>query len=157
MVLVGRPASGKSTLRTQYFTPHNYEAVNRDTLGTKEKCVKATSQALKSGRSVVVDNTNPSKADRQLYVDLAKKTGVPARCIFLNIDTALAYHLNMFRQNQSHGERRRVPEVAYRTYEKNFEKPDPSEGFSEIIELDFVPQFDSDSDKKLFSQWTSMS
>lgn len=156
-MFVGRPASGKSAIRERYFVPHNYEAVNRDTLGTKEKCVKMANQAIKSGKSVVVDNTNPTKAGRQLYVDLAKKAGIPARCIFFNVDTALSYHLNMFRQNQSQGEKRRVPEVAYRTYAKNFEKPDSSEGFSEIIELDFVPQFDTDSDKKLFSQWTCMS
>ena len=156
-MFVGRPASGKSTLRDRYFTPHNYTAVNRDTLGTKEKCVKVANEAIKGGKSVVVDNTNPSKADRKLYIDLATKAGIPARCMYFNVDITLAHHLNMFRQNQSQGERRRVPEVAYRTYEKNFEKPDSSEGFLEIVELDFVPQFDNDGDKDLFSQWTCMS
>lgn len=38
--MVGCPASGKSTFRKKYFEPHGYIAVNRDTLGTAEKCLK---------------------------------------------------------------------------------------------------------------------
>ena len=125
-------------------------------MGTKEKCLKVAGEALKAGKSVIVDNTNPSKADRKVYIDLAKKNGVPIRCLYLKVENSLAYHLNMYRQTQTKGKMRRVPEVAYRVYEKNFEHPEKSEGFDSVEELEFIPKFDSKSDEDLFKQWTSM-
>lgn len=154
VVLIGRPASGKSTLKECYFTPHNYVAVNRDTLGTQQKCLTAAKAALKAGNSVLVDNTNPSKASRMVYISLAKQFKVPVRCIHLNIPLTLSHHLNMYRQTRSKGKQRRVPEVGYRVYDKNFEKPEVAEGFTEVKELPFLPQFDSSEDEQLFKQWT---
>lgn len=156
MVLVGRPASGKSTLRKRFFEPHGYVAVNRDTLGTKEKCFQAADKALAKGQSVIVDNTNPSKAARQSYINLASKHKVPCRCLYLLVSPELSAHLNMYRQTQSLGKQRRVPDVGYRIFEKEFEQPSADEGFSEVRKIDFVPVFDSKSDKELFEQWTSM-
>ena len=72
IIMAGPPASGKSTLSTRYLVPKGYVRVNRDTLGTAKKCLDATKEALKSGKSVVVDNTNPSKAARAEYIDVAK-------------------------------------------------------------------------------------
>ena len=153
-MIVGRPASGKSTVRDRYFIPHGYVAVNRDTLGTQQKCLKVAAETLKAGNSVIVDNTNPSKRSRKPYIDVAKEMNVPVRCLFLNIPIALSHHLNMFRQTQSKGKQRRVPEVGYRVFEKEFERPEVAEGFTEVKEVEFVPQFDSDTDKQLFKQWT---
>lgn len=155
VIIVGRPASGKSTLRERHFTPHGYVAVNRDTLGTQEKCLKMASESLKAGKSVIVDNTNPSKAVRQPYIDIAKKHHVPVRCIYLNVPNEVAFHLNYFRQNQSKGVQRRVPAVGFRVFEKNFQMPEVGEGFAEVKTLEFVPQFDSDSDRELFQHWNS--
>ena len=155
VLFVGRPASGKSTLRERYFAPHGYVAVNRDTLGTQEKCLKTAGAALKDGKSVVVDNTNPSQSSRKPYIDLAKKHKVPVRCIYVNISLDLSHHLNMYRQTRSKGKQRRVPEVGYRVFEKNFQKPEMSEGFTEVKEIQFVPEFDSSEDEQLFRQWTS--
>lgn len=40
IIMVGAPATGKSTFRKRYLEPHGYVAVNRDTMGTVAKCVK---------------------------------------------------------------------------------------------------------------------
>ena len=40
VIMVGTPASGKSTFVTKYLLPHGYSHVNRDTLNTPAKCVK---------------------------------------------------------------------------------------------------------------------
>lgn len=154
-MLVGCPSSGKTSLRERYFTPHGYVTVNRDTLGTQDKCVSIALDSLRQGKSVVIDNTNPSKANRKLYIDTAKKHGVPVRCIYLNVNRELAMHLNYFRQNHSKGAKRRVPLVGYRVYEKNFELPTVDEGFTEVRSLEFVPQFASRNDRELFMHWTS--
>ena len=155
VVMVGRPASGKSTITKHYFTSNGYIQINRDTIGTQEKCIKTATSALKDGKSVVIDNTNPTKAARKPYIDLAAKHKAPCRCIYIDIPTELSHHLNFVRQNQTKGEIRRIPEVAYRTYEKNFEMPDKSEGFVDVQKVGFIPIFHSEENKSIFLQWTS--
>ncbi|GFO18904.1 polynucleotide kinase 3'-phosphatase [Plakobranchus ocellatus] len=154
VLLVGPPASGKSTFRQRYLEPHGYITVNRDTLGTVEKCLKGAGEALKNGKSVVVDNTNPSASARALFLDLAKNKGVPCRCIWLQTTLELAHHLNLFRQSQTHGKVRRVPDVGYNVFKKNFQEPSKSEGFSDVIKVQFKPRFDNSAEEDLFKNWT---
>ena len=80
--------------------------------------------------------------------------GVPCRCFIMKTPLELARHLNLVRQNQTKGQVRRIPDVGYHVYKKNFEAPTKTEGFSEIVEVDFVPKFDSSTDQRLFKQWT---
>jgi len=72
----------------------------RDTLKTKEKCVKAAAESLAAGHSVVVDNTNPSAEVRALYVALARKHSPPlsVRCFHFVTAEEVAKHLNYFRE-----------------------------------------------------------
>lgn len=67
----------------------------------------------------------------------------------------LANHLNFFRQNQTKGQVRRIPDVGYNVYNKNFEEPQKSEGFSEILKIDFVPKFDTTKEETLFKKWAT--
>ncbi|KAI9056643.1 PNK3P-domain-containing protein [Trametes sanguinea] len=54
VLFVGYPALGKTSFFRSQFEPAGYVHVNQDTLKTRDKCVKATEQALKEGKSVVV-------------------------------------------------------------------------------------------------------
>lgn len=72
----------------------------------------------------------------------------------MNTPIEIAHHLNMVRQNQTNGQVRRVPEVGYNVYKKNFQEPTKEEGFTEILKIGFVPVFDSSRDEQLFRQWT---
>ena len=67
----------------------------------------------------------------------------------------LCHHLNYVRQNQTEGKIRRIPDVGYHTYNKNFEEPQKSEGFTEILTIDFAPSFEAEENKKIFKQWTN--
>ncbi|KAH9496840.1 hypothetical protein Btru_010407 [Bulinus truncatus] len=154
VIMVGQPASGKSTFRKRYLEPFGYVAVNRDTLKTMEKCLKVAKVELESGKSVVVDNTNPSVSSRAAFIKLAKEKGIPCRCFWLQTSQELSHHLNMFRQNQTNGQVRRIPDVGYNMFKKNFENPNTSEGFDSIVEVNFKPRFDSKTDEELFKQWT---
>ena len=148
----GPPASGKSTYARKHFLPHGYTHINQDTLRSKEKCLKQTALALAAGRSVVVDNTNPAADTRALYVALARQHGVPVRCFVFTTPLKLAQHLNLYRERASGGSYKRVPPIAYSTYAKKAVKPAQSEGFAEVVEVEFVPQFASDAERKLFEQ-----
>jgi len=153
--MVGPPASGKSTFSEKYLVPHGYERVNRDTLGTAAKCHKAAQDALSEGVSVVVDNTNPSSSARAEYILIAKKFKIPVRCFHFTTDIEIAEHLNHVRVRESSGNTKKIPAVAYNSFKKNFEPPSPSEGFSEIIQIDFIPDFRGDDEfEKIFKQWT---
>lgn len=70
VIFVGSPGSGKSTFWKNHLS--SYERINRDTLKTKEKCLKVAEEAMKNGKNLVIDNTNPSAEDRKAYIQLAK-------------------------------------------------------------------------------------
>jgi len=76
----------------------SYVRVNRDTLKTKEKCLKVAEESLQNKKSCVIDNTNPTAQDRSLYINLAKSYSVPVRCFFFEIAKDFAFHLDGMRE-----------------------------------------------------------
>jgi len=150
IIFVGFPASGKSTLAKKYLVPKGYVHVNRDTMGTQAKCLKATREGLTSLKSVVIDNTNPSSDTRADYIALAAEFSVPVRCFRFEITEDLAKHLNYYRERLTNGEIHHVPRIGYAVYKKKLEEPQLREGFTEIRKIHFVPHFNSEEEKKLF-------
>ncbi|CAG8703016.1 10215_t:CDS:2, partial [Cetraspora pellucida] len=130
VILVGYPASGKSTFAKRWLVNDGYVHVNQDALKTKQKCIKACETALKENKPVVVDNTNPSKESRKQYIDIAKQYGVPVRCFWFQASEALARHNNMYRYFSSN-EIRPLPEIAFNVYKSKFSEPKLEEGFQE--------------------------
>lgn len=150
IIMVGQPASGKSTFSNRFLVPHGYVRVNRDTLKTPAKCLAMVEKALSEGKSAVVDNTNPDPKSRAPYLAAAKKHKVPVRCFVMKTPRELAEHMNLFRERQSNGTVRRIPDVGYAVFHKNFALPGKSEGYSEVVEIDFMPQFDDDQTEAWF-------
>jgi len=150
VIMVGRPASGKSTFTEKHFVPNGYVRVNRDTLKTQAKCRKAAEAAFSEGKSVVVDNTNPSRAVRSEYIQIAEDNKIPVRCFYFDTNLELANHLNYVRVKETNGGVRRIPPVGYHMYNKNFNEPDLSEGFSDIVAVTFTPDFKNEEHKKMF-------
>lgn len=117
---------------------------------------KETENSLKSGKSVVIDNTNPTKKHRADFISLAKKHKVKQiRCFLMKTSIDLCHHLNYVRQNQTEGKVRRIPDVGYHTYNKYVEVPELAEGFNDIVNIDFEPLFESEQSEKIFKQWTN--
>nr|CAD7399103.1 unnamed protein product [Timema poppensis] len=94
VVLVGYPGSGKSFFARTQLVPSGYSHINRDTLGSWQRCVAAMVAALDRGKSVVVDNTNPDKESRQRFIEAAHKCKVPCRCFVLCTSLEHAKHNN---------------------------------------------------------------
>jgi len=152
VVLVGPPASGKSHIAQSSFP--SYVRVNRDTLGTASKCLKATREALQNGKSVVIDNTNPSQKARAGYVDIAQKSDVPIRCIVVDACDELVQHNNRYRACCSN-DRDVVPIVALRSFRKYYEKPSHDEGYTTILTIPFIPRFANTDDMQQWCMWYS--
>jgi len=152
IVMVGCPASGKSSFSKKFLVPKGYVHVNMDTLKTKPKCIKACEEAISNGKSVVIDNTNPSIAARAEFTQFAKAKGIPFRCFVMQTDVKLAHHLNFYREKIAGV--RRIPDVGYNVFKSKFQEPTTNEGFTEVIKIDWIPDFENDHHKKLFLQRT---
>jgi bifunctional polynucleotide phosphatase/kinase len=139
IIMVGLPGSGKSYYATNYIcNDNNYEYINRDTLKTSDKCLKACKAALKAGKSVVIDNTNPDKATRKKYTDIAKEHSVPYRCVYFTTNRDLAKHNAIYRNIMTKNKVEVIPDMAYNIYKKNFQEPSVDESFGEVIKVDFL-------------------
>lgn len=142
VVFVGFPASGKTTFYEKVMKPDNYVHVNRDKLGTWQKCVALCEQQLLRGRKVVVDNTNPDIESRSRYISSAKKYGVPVRCFQFTTTLAQAKHNNKFRELTTNSDIKKVTEIAYNTFKSRFVEPSITEGFAEVIKVGVNPCVD---------------
>ncbi|CAJ0959979.1 unnamed protein product [Ranitomeya imitator] len=153
VVTVGFPAAGKSTFIKENLVPKGYVYANRDTLGTWQKCVAACEEALKNKKSIVIDNTNPDVESRSRYINCAKKAGVPVRCFFFVAPIELAKHNNRFREMTSKGHVS-VNDMVMNSYKSKFVAPSLTEGFSEILKINFVPNFKDPDLKALYQQFS---
>ncbi|XP_071581558.1 bifunctional polynucleotide phosphatase/kinase-like [Temnothorax nylanderi] len=90
------PDSGKSHFAKNYLKEYGY--VNRDILGSWQKCIAAVQQYLNQGKSIVIDNTNPDPASRKRYIEIAKKRNVSVRCFVMTTSIEYAKRNNKFRE-----------------------------------------------------------
>lgn len=154
VVAVGFPGAGKSTFLKTHFVPAGYAYVNRDTLGSWQRCVAACEAALARGCPVAVDNTNPDPESRQRYVAVARAAGVPCRCLHFVATLEQARHNCRFRDMTESGH---VPvtDVVLHGYRSRFVAPSPAEGFSRVLRVPFVPRFGDPPDprRRLFRQF----
>ncbi|KAI5098680.1 bifunctional polynucleotide phosphatase/kinase isoform X1, partial [Silurus meridionalis] len=155
IVAVGFPGSGKSTFFQTHIISKGYVYVNRDILGSWQNCVSACERALKEGRSVAVDNTNPDPESRKRYVDISKSAGVSCRCFNFTTSLEQAKHNNRFREMvPSSTKHVHVNDMVFHSYKKKFVAPTLSEGFSEILQIHFVPSFTDSRSEALFMQFS---
>jgi len=151
IIFCGSAGSGKSSFWRNYLP--DYVRVNNDTLKTKAKCHKVAEEAMKEGKSLVIDNTNPSKAVRKEYIDLAKKYNYPVRCFHFDIPKDLAFHLDDLRSYNIHRkhESKNVGKTTIHAFFKNSEPPTVNEGFKEVQKVNFVAgPFHNKGDEEMF-------
>ena len=73
ILFTGLQASGKTSFWQQFFP--DLAHVNLDTLHTRNKERILLDECFASGASFVVDNTNPTRKDRERYISRAKENG----------------------------------------------------------------------------------
>ncbi|CAO3619613.1 unnamed protein product [Mucor fragilis] len=153
IVCVGYPASGKSSFVKKHLVPKGYVYINQDTLKTRDKCIAACQTALNQKKSVVIDNTNPERATRALYIKLAQNAKVPIRCFYFGDNEELSQHNNYYRAVHKPEEKRDVlSSIAFRTFKSKLQEPSTVEGFEEVKKINFV--FDGpDSEKEAWQRW----
>ena len=129
-IFVGLPGSGKST----YYLAHlatTHAQISKDLMpNAKRRDANqslAVEKALAAGQSVVVDNTNPSRAIRAPLIAIGKRHG--ARIIAYYFECSVRTALMRNRQREGPG---RVPDVAIFVTRKKLAAPTLDEGFDEV-------------------------
>lgn len=152
IILVGGPGSGKSHFCKSFLLSKGYVHINRDTLGSWQKCVKLLEEGLRNNKNCVVDNTNIDKESRKRYIEVAIKFNVPCICFVMSTSYQQCKHNIKFREmtDKIHEP---VNEIILNTLKKNYEKPELEEGFDKIVEVPFMPNFDNDEMEKLYKMF----
>lgn len=137
------------------MAPKGYCHVNRDTLGTWQKCVAKCTEYLKAEKNVVIDNTNPDRESRSRYIEVGKKLNIPVRCFQFVTSIPHAKHNNRFREltmtkTDKHS---KVGDMVFNMFKSKFVEPKCDEGFSEIAKIDFTPVFSDKTFESLYRQF----
>ncbi|XP_062559274.1 LOW QUALITY PROTEIN: uncharacterized protein F21D5.5-like [Armigeres subalbatus] len=152
IIMVGFPGSGKSHFVKTHLESKGYVSINRDTLGSWQKCASLLETTLHSGKRAVVDNTNADIDSRKRFVDIAKKKKVPCRCFKMSASYKQAKHNNTFREltNRNHAT---INEMVFNMYKSKYQEPSLEEGYDEIVLVNFRPKFESSADEKLYKMY----
>jgi len=157
ILFVGPPASGKSTFYKKHLQPKGYIHVNRDTLGSVKKCIAECEKVLQrpGNTHVVIDNTNPDPETRKQYIGLGKQYKTPVRCFVFTTTIAHCKHNNKFRELMKTGDTtyKPVPDIAFNSYSSRYTQPEISEGFTEIVRINFIPEFEKTEDGELYCNY----
>jgi len=153
IIIVGAPSSGKSSFSKKYLIPNGYVHVNQDLMKTPAKCHQAANEALENKKSVVIDNTNPMMKKREEYINIAKEHKISCRCFYFKNPKELSKHMNFVRVRFLKGGKA-LPDVVYAKYFKSLEEPTIEEGFTEVREINFIPDFTDKDLETIFKQYS---
>lgn len=130
VVFVGIQGSGKTTYYHEHFAATHVH-VSKDLMkNAREKESRQRSQiaeALREGRSVVVDNTNPTLYDRAPLIAAGREHGARIIAYYFEAPVRMAVARNQQREGKA-----RVPNVAIFATQKRLVPPTTEEGFDEI-------------------------
>ena len=130
IVLIGLQGSGKSTFYRQRFAG-THALVSRDLLRNNPNPARRQRQlieeALQAGRSLVVDNTNPTREVREELVRLGRQHGATVLGYYFEPQLKQSLARNALREGSA-----RVPDVAIFATMKKLVRPSYEEGFDRL-------------------------
>ena len=126
VIIMGLQGSGKSTFYMQNLSDE-FVRVNLDTLKTRHQENLLIEECLKSGKNYAIDNTNPTKADRERYIPIAKANGYKVVGYFMESKIKDCIERNALREGKAC-----VPMVAIASTSRKLEIPSYDEGFDEL-------------------------
>lgn len=126
IIFIGIQAIGKSSFyKERFFSTHL--RINLDMFKTRHRETILLAACLEAKQSFVVDNTNPTVADRARYIEAAKTAGFRVAGYYFQSTAQDA-----IRRNDSRPERERVPQKAILGTYKRLQLPSYAEGFDAL-------------------------
>jgi predicted kinase len=130
-VLVGLQASGKSTFCREVLGA-GYVHVSKDNFpnarNRQARQLRLVREELAAGRDVVVDNTNPSPADWQPLIEVARQGGADVVAYWFPPDLD-----GSMRRNADRAGRLRVPDVGIGATLARMRQPRTADGFDAVF------------------------
>jgi predicted kinase len=136
VIFVGLPGAGKTTLyRERFAATHRH--ISKDLWPNaprrEPRQQKTIDEALAGGFSVVLDNTNPTIAERAPLISLARRRAARAIGYFFDVTTRAAVARNASRIGRG-----KVPNVAIFTAAKRLQRPTIAEGFDQLYRVEIT-------------------
>lgn len=126
VIFIGVQATGKSTFyREHFFATH--VRISLDLLKTRQREKMFLDACLQSRQSFVVDNTNPTREDRQRYIPLAKKAGFEVVGYYFESKIA-----SSLLRNQDRMGKQRIPAAGVQATYYRLVIPTLDEGFDKL-------------------------
>jgi len=133
IILIGLPGAGKSSLYREKFASTHVH-VSKDlwpnAAKRENRQVKLIEEALASGKSVVIDNTNPTIAERAALITIARAHGAHVIGYFFDVNTRTAIARNAERTSRC-----KVPNDASFTAAKRLQRPSLAAGFYQLFRV----------------------
>lgn len=130
IIFIGLQASGKSSFYLEnFFTTHI--RLNRDMLRTRRRERILLEACLDAQARLVIDNTNPGRADRARYFDVFSGHKVRVVGYYFRSNLNECQRRNARREGKA-----RIPDAGLRNTLGNLEKPSFDEGFDELFYVD---------------------
>ena len=130
IIFVGLQASGKSTYYHTHFAAthvHVSKDLMKNARNREMKQRQLIGDALATGKSVVVDNTNPTRAAREPLIEIGRRHGARVVAYYFETTVKEAIARNRAREGKA-----RVPDVAIYVTARKFAAPSFDEGFDEV-------------------------
>lgn len=136
IIFVGIQGSGKTTFFRQIIEPNitGWKHISMDELHNRNKEADMIRECIKNRQSFVIDNTNPTKAERKRYMDMLEGKGYRVMCYFFQSRVK-----DCVERNKLRGEP--VPAKAIAATSNKLELPSKNEGFTEMIYIKVVPPY----------------
>lgn len=126
VIFIGIQASGKTTYFNDHFSDRCVH-INLDELHTRNRERELIEESIRGERDYVVDNTNPTKADRKRYIEQAKAAGY--RVVGYYFESRLK---DCITRNELREGKARIEPKAIAATSNRLQLPNKAEGFDEL-------------------------
>ncbi len=134
VILCGIQASGKSTFcRERLFATH--VRINLDMLKTRHREEAFLRACLEAKQPFVVDNTNPTRQDRQRYIERARDAKF--KVVGYYFESRVSGSLE---RNATRSPEQRISEAGVKSTAARLEIPSKTEGFDELYYVKLIPE-----------------
>jgi len=132
IIFIGIQATGKSSFYLENFHKTHLR-LSMDMLKTRNREEILFTACLHGKQPFVIDNTNPTKTDREKYITTAKKHKFSTTGYYFKSSLA-----DSLKRNSKRTGKENIPEIGIRGTYNKLELPEYSEGFDQLYYVSIV-------------------